>query len=312
VTVLGDGTTNETWDNDRYPAHVESELAHGEGQYLFTPVIRNPIDEFDRKQLRSQAAELPPNISNKIDPRAKTAQAWVSHSPQKVQLVRGTEGPTSDLAAETIPFMDKDKNNRRIVLEAVQKDGLALGRASEALQNDYEIVGEALFENPKSIQFASESIRDNPNLMSLFVTEFPEYFEFISTRLQHEDSFLQEILKLNPGLFRYFDREHRSDDKLAIIFTQYCINEIQQLSANPESQAGLLEELANVHLDLINSIMPYPKKYFNMYIDAFIICLDKKSEVVEYIGGTQRKRRHQNANKHARRKTQRVRSHLKK
>ena len=51
------------------------------------------------------------------------------------------------------------KNDKEVVVTAVQQNGLALNYASESMKNDKEVVLTAVQQNGLGLDYASESIR---------------------------------------------------------------------------------------------------------------------------------------------------------
>ena len=60
-----------------------------------------------------------------------------------------------------------DWNNKKQVLQAVNKDGYALEYASEQLQNDKDVVLAAVNQNGFALQYASEELQNDLEVLNL-------------------------------------------------------------------------------------------------------------------------------------------------
>ncbi len=68
-------------------------------------------------------------------------------------------------------FPEHKRNDKDVVLQEVQKDGLKLFAASDKLQNDRDVVLAAISQNPKAIKYASKTLQ-NDEKMILAVLKF--------------------------------------------------------------------------------------------------------------------------------------------
>lgn len=81
---------------------------------------------------------------------------------------------------------EKDKKNKKIVLEAVKNTGWALEYANDKLKDDEEVVKEAVKNDGIAIKFASERLKNNKKLALIAVKNNPKAFDYISEELKKD------------------------------------------------------------------------------------------------------------------------------
>lgn len=64
------------------------------------------------------------------------------------------------------------KNDKDLILLAVNKEGQALQYASEELKNDKEVISTALFNNKNAFKYVSDELKDNKNFVSEMMKQF--------------------------------------------------------------------------------------------------------------------------------------------
>jgi len=129
------------------------------------------------------------------------------------------------------------KSDKILVLEIVNKNGLALRYASEELQNDEEIVSVAVKKNPLSLRYVHPRLKNNKQLVMQAVKDNPEVFEYRGTQLIDDEDiallaikgsyynieFLGEKLKTNKNILDiYFNmyKETQNEIKIWINYSQ--------------------------------------------------------------------------------------------
>lgn len=76
------------------------------------------------------------------------------------------------------------KNDREIVLKAIQKDGLLIRFASKKLKNDKEIVLEAVKQNGLALKFVSRKLRNNKDIVLDAIEQNGSALKFASKKLR--------------------------------------------------------------------------------------------------------------------------------
>lgn len=133
------------------------------------------------------------------------------------------------------------KNNKELVLIAVNQVGMALQYASLELKNDKEVV-EAAIENrpdaidyvgssqldrslylkyieksPSSIKKASDEIRDDKEIALLLINSEPRFIEYLSPRLQDDKEIVKIAVKHHGHLLQYASSRLQDDDEIVNI-----------------------------------------------------------------------------------------------
>ncbi|MBF8263256.1 MAG: hypothetical protein HW387_921 [Parachlamydiales bacterium] len=117
------------------------------------------------------------------------------------------------------------KNNREIVLVAVQQNGMALQYASEALKNNREIVLVAVQQNGRALQYASEALKDNREIVLVAVQQNGAALQYASEALRHDQTF---SLATNG-----YDRPFRSQAWPSLLGDEYSFFADRRTQARP-------------------------------------------------------------------------------
>ena len=87
----------------------------------------------------------------------------------------------------------KFKNDREIVMAAVNNDGYALEFASDELKNDKEIVLTALTKNLSPLEFASEELKNDKNIIIQAVQIDNIALDYVDYRWQRDEEIKQSL-----------------------------------------------------------------------------------------------------------------------
>lgn len=96
---------------------------------------------------------------------------------------------------------EKLKGNKKIVLEAVEQNGLALEFASSAMKKNREVVIKAVEENAFALEFADEIRRNDKTIAIKAVRQNGLAFEFVSDRLKKDRDVISAAIKQNYRAF---------------------------------------------------------------------------------------------------------------
>ena len=102
--------------------------------------------------LRFYSEQIYPPSYKKSFRNRKDLKSWVYDKVAR-------NGLTLEFASEEL------RNDKEIVLKAVQNRGSALQYASDELKNDREIVLEAIKFDKEAIQYASEEMKNDPEIV---------------------------------------------------------------------------------------------------------------------------------------------------
>ena len=93
------------------------------------------------------------------------------------------------------------RDDKEVVLQAVQKDGLLLEFASSRLRNDRSVVIEALQNSGDAIKFAGSTFRDESDVILLAYKTYKNAFEYASKRVKDStDLFISLVSKKGEEL----------------------------------------------------------------------------------------------------------------
>ena len=107
------------------------------------------------------------------------------------------------------------KKDKKIVLRAVQNDGLALQFADEKLKKDEEVVKAAVKDDGYSLEFADPSLKKNKEIVlaSLPTTSsgLSSSFEFADMSLKNDKKFILKVIAAGGAPLQYVDKKLTKD-----------------------------------------------------------------------------------------------------
>lgn len=148
------------------------------------------------------------------------------------------------------------RDDKDLVLVAVENNGLALDYASDDLKNDLEVVLTAVTQNPDAIQFASEALQDDDEILSALPEDnLAIPYAFLEEDRNNKEMVLAAVQQAG-GLLAYASEDLRADknivwaavaqDPLAIEFASEALQQdtdIKQLLATKKADTDDLEAL---------------------------------------------------------------------
>ena len=93
-------------------------------------------------------------------------------------------------------------NDREIVMEAVNNNGMALQYATEKLQRDREIVMVAVKQDGEALQYASERLKGIKEIVMAAVKQDGEALEYATTELQKHPDITQMVRTKIKSVFK--------------------------------------------------------------------------------------------------------------
>lgn len=90
------------------------------------------------------------------------------------------------------------RNNKAVVLKALEVDGLNLQYASDELRDDYAVVMEAVRNNGLALQYASKRLKNNEDIVAAAIKQNKDALEFTSDRIKNLSSIQLERTYKDP------------------------------------------------------------------------------------------------------------------
>jgi hypothetical protein len=115
------------------------------------------------------------------------------------------------------PFLlEKFKNDREFVLEAVKQKGELLKYVSEEFKNDREVVMEAVKQDGGSLKYASEEFKNDREVVMEAVKQKSWSFYDASNSLKKNRDFVIEIVKIQGHALKYASHEFKNDREVVM------------------------------------------------------------------------------------------------
>ena len=107
------------------------------------------------------------------------------------------------------------KNDREIVLAAVNETSGALLYASDALKNDREIVLAALEKNPPgALEYASDELKNDREIVLKAVTRQPTALRYASAELKNDREIVRMAIQKDPHCLRFAGGSMKKDSDI--------------------------------------------------------------------------------------------------
>lgn len=111
-------------------------------------------------------------------------------------------------------FEEKYKNDKKIVIVAVQKDGNVLEFAGDKLKADKEVVLEAVRNNGCALKYASEILKDDKDVVLEAVRKSACSFMYASDGLKDDKEVVLEAVRRYRWNLMYASERLKEDDEL--------------------------------------------------------------------------------------------------
>lgn len=106
---------------------------------------------------------------------------------------------------------DELRNNKEIVLAAINQYCYALRFASEQIKSDQEVVFSAVNQNPLSLQYASEKLLNDRQFIKMVVKKDGMALQYVGENLQTDKELVLLALSNNGMALKYVNNELRED-----------------------------------------------------------------------------------------------------
>jgi len=111
------------------------------------------------------------------------------------------------------------RNNKDVVIKAVENREKAMMFVSEELKCDEEVIESALVryttlrsEEGIAFSFLPEKIKDDEKMALISISIFDGAFRYFSDRLKNDEDFLARAAAKNDGILRYLDSKYLKDE----------------------------------------------------------------------------------------------------
>lgn len=151
------------------------------------------------------------------------------------------------------------KNNKNIMLKAIEINPLIFRSMSNNLKADVEIVEKVILKSPSSIRHASEAIKDNKRLVKVAIGIDPFTIEYASRRLRCNTEIAKYVLQKNINTFRLLGKSITSNREFVI----------PVLEKSPENIVYVNQDLLK-DIDIVNTYMESAKKTVIPFLPYYV------------------------------------------
>jgi hypothetical protein len=106
---------------------------------------------------------------------------------------------------------DKYRDDEKLVMVAIKKNGRTLEYASKRLQDNEKLVSEAVSSNGGALAYVSSRLQDDDDIVSIAVDAYGAYLQHASKRLQDDDDIVMDALRSNGANLQYASKRLRDD-----------------------------------------------------------------------------------------------------
>ena len=142
------------------------------------------------------------------------------------------------------------RNDKDIVLKAIEKNPDALEFASKELQDNDMVVRRAILNyNTTALQFASDRLKNNFDIVKTAVQMNPEVLKFASKELRNNEDIVKEAVAYDTEYFKFagdkikeqFPNVEKFTEKILYDNKEYALNELQHTMSNFNSVSDRLK-----------------------------------------------------------------------
>jgi len=142
------------------------------------------------------------------------------------------------------------RNDKDIVLKAIEKNPDALEFASDRLKDDDMVVRRAILNyNTTALQFASERLKNNFDIVKTAVQMNPEVLQFASKELRNNEDIVKEAVVYDTQYFKFagdkikenFPTVEKFTEKILYDNKEFALNKLQYTMSNFNSVSDRLK-----------------------------------------------------------------------
>ena len=113
--------------------------------------------------------------------------------------------------------MEEMKNNKLVVIHAVQSKGYAICYASEELKKDKEVIYYALDNDGTALQYLDDTFKDNSNYVIRAILNNGLALSYASDRLKDNDYLVKIAVQRHGLVYKYISDRLKEDIKIVIL-----------------------------------------------------------------------------------------------
>jgi len=116
-----------------------------------------------------------------------------------------------------LEYADKSlQKDKAIVLAAVKQDGYALGYADKSLRKDRAIVLAAVKQDGSALQFADKSLRKDKAIVLAAIKQYIHALEYADKSLQKDKAIVLVVVKQDGQALQYADKSLQKDTAIVL------------------------------------------------------------------------------------------------
>eukprot|EP00546_Thalassionema_frauenfeldii_P013586 CAMPEP_0178916832 /NCGR_PEP_ID=MMETSP0786-20121207/12887_1 /TAXON_ID=186022 /ORGANISM="Thalassionema frauenfeldii, Strain CCMP 1798" /LENGTH=393 /DNA_ID=CAMNT_0020590269 /DNA_START=232 /DNA_END=1413 /DNA_ORIENTATION=- len=120
--------------------------------------------------------------------------------------------------SEALKFVSSElKNDKEVVLAAIQRTGEALEHASLELRNDKQVAIAAVENQPRAIEFASTKLKNDKELILIAVAKDGLALEYASLELRNNKQVAMTAVANEPFAIQYISPKLRNDKEVTLL-----------------------------------------------------------------------------------------------
>ena len=173
---------------------------------------------------------------------------------------------------------DELRNDREIVLAALSNYGNALEYASDELRNDRELVMAAI-NNGANLKYASEELRNDIEFVSAAIKEGYVILEYASKELQNNRDIVMAAVEDYGGNLQYASEELRIDREIVLVAVKNSGGALQYASEELRNDREIV--LAAVKESV--GVLQYASEELRSDREIVMAAIEKDAWAIEYV-----------------------------
>ena len=149
----------------------------------------------------------------------------------------------------------KFKNDKDVVLVAVNTGGFALKYASAELKNDKEIVMAAVSNNGGSLEYASDELKNDKEIVFIAISHYGWEIEHATEKLKNDKEIVLAAVKKSGDSLQYASEELRNDKDVILAALSNHVSPLQYASKEIRNNKYIIMhavKIDNIALDYVD------------------------------------------------------------
>lgn len=157
------------------------------------------VETLDSKQEIQQAPEL----------QNKNLQTELNKTIEAIALIKKDWKQLEEMD-------DELKNNKEVVIVAVNLEGFAIDYASPTLKNDKEVVLTAINQNGNALGSASENFKNDKEIVLAAMKENYYAFNYASEILKNDIEFILNVINISGAILAFLSDEFKNNKQVVL------------------------------------------------------------------------------------------------